>query len=284
MALNLQIYRGREIDVIQKLEGIDGGKAFDWGRASTDYAKYRDIYPEEFYRRMIEMGLCVEGQRVLDLGTGTGVLPRNLYKYGAKFTGVDVAENQIREAGRLSREQNMDMEYLVSPVEEVDFPDETFDVITACQCFMYFDKAVILPKVYKMLKAGGRFCIMFMAYLPDEDEIAKASEELVLKYNPSWTGAGWRRSGITEPDWAPPLFTMDKAEAFDIMLPFTRESWHGRIKACRGIGASSLPPEVIAAFEKEHIAMVSRCSESFKILHYVTIQSFVKSPARINPI
>ena len=25
---------------------IDPGKAFDWGRTSGDYAKYRDIYPD----------------------------------------------------------------------------------------------------------------------------------------------------------------------------------------------------------------------------------------------
>ena len=24
---------------------IDGGKEFDWGRVSAEYAKYRDIYP-----------------------------------------------------------------------------------------------------------------------------------------------------------------------------------------------------------------------------------------------
>lgn len=63
---------------------IDAGKAFDWGRTSDDYAKYRDIYPEEFYRRIVSRHLCVSGQSVLDLGTGTGVLPRNLYRFGAK--------------------------------------------------------------------------------------------------------------------------------------------------------------------------------------------------------
>ena len=38
-------------------KGIDGGKAFDWGKTSSDYAKYRDIYPQEFYRRILDEGL-----------------------------------------------------------------------------------------------------------------------------------------------------------------------------------------------------------------------------------
>ena len=29
------------MDIIDR--NIDGGKAFDWGRTSEDYAKYRDI-------------------------------------------------------------------------------------------------------------------------------------------------------------------------------------------------------------------------------------------------
>lgn len=68
-------------------EAIDHGNPFDWGRTSAGYAQYRDIYPPAFYHRLTESGLCTAGQKVLDLGTGTGVLPRNLYSYGASFTG-----------------------------------------------------------------------------------------------------------------------------------------------------------------------------------------------------
>lgn len=75
---------------------IDGGKAFDWGRVSDEYAKYRDIYPKEFYQKILDRGLCKNGQSILDIGTGTGVLPRNMYEYGGKWTGTDISEEQIR--------------------------------------------------------------------------------------------------------------------------------------------------------------------------------------------
>lgn len=87
---------------------IDGGKEFDWGKASIDYAKYRDIYPQEFYDRIIKRQLCIDGQSVLDVGTGTGVIPRNMYRFGAKWTGTDISVNQIQQAKILSEGMNID--------------------------------------------------------------------------------------------------------------------------------------------------------------------------------
>jgi len=257
-------------------KSIDGGNAFDWGKASKDYAKYRDIYPDEFYQRIVDLGLCVSGQRVLDLGTGTGVLPRNMYRFGAKFVGTDASINQITEARDMSQANGMDIEYIVSAAEEIDFPESSFDVITACQCFMYFDKDIVLPRIHKLLKADGHFCILWMAWLPDEDEIANASEQLILKFNPSWTGAGMKRSKQNIPEWSKSLFEEANSIVYDIKVPFTRESWHGRMKACRGIGASSLSIEEIEEFERQHIKLLSEMPETFDILHYVTILDLQK--------
>lgn len=257
-------------------KNIDNGKDFDWGLASKDYAKYRDIYPEEFYEKIVSLGHCTKGQTVLDLGTGTGVLPRNMAKYGAKFTGADIAENQIAEARRLSVEAGLDIDYIVSSAEDLDFPDESFDVITACQCFMYFDKAVILPKIHKMLKPDGHFLILFMAWLPDESDIAKKSEELVLKYNPDWSGGHMQRYELKTPEWSRALYTVSNAVTFDLPVSFTRETWHGRMKACRGIGASSLSKEKISEWEQEHTAFLSTVPETFTIPHYATILDLKK--------
>lgn len=181
-------------------KSIDNGNPFDWGRTSADYAKFRDIYPQEFYDKIVNRNLCTAGQSVLDLGTGTGVLPRNLYRYGAKWTATDISENQIAQARILS--EGMDIDYHVAATEEINFPDDSFDVVTACQCFWYFDHETLIPKLWRMLRQGGSILILYMAWLPFEDKIAGESEKLALKYNPDWSGAG----ETVHPIWIPDCY------------------------------------------------------------------------------
>ena len=82
---------------------------------------------------------------MLDLGTGTGVLPRNMYRYGANWTGTDISPEQIEQAKRLSEDADMKIDFQTVPTEEIDFPKESYDVITACQCFWYFDHERLCP-------------------------------------------------------------------------------------------------------------------------------------------
>lgn len=255
-------------------QNIDGGKPFDWGKISLDYAKFRDIYPKEFYQKIIDRRLCMNGQSVLDIGTGTGVIPRNMHQYGAKWVGTDISENQIEQAKILSN--GMDIDYYAVAAEDINFPDNSFDVITACQCFWYFDHERVNPKFYRMLKEGGRILVLYMAWLPFEDKIARASEELVLKYNPNWSGAREKIHPIFVPDCYNEKFELVYHEEYLLNVSFTRESWNGRMKACRGIGASLTETE-IAMWEQEHLKLLAEIApEEFDILHYGAIAELVR--------
>lgn len=255
-------------------KNIDGGKEFDWGRTSTDYAKYRDIYPQEFYDKIVNRQLCISGQSVLDVGTGTGVLPRNMYRFGAKWTGTDISENQIQQAKILSEGMNID--YYALSTEAINFPDESFDVITACQCFVYFDHEQVIPRFCRMLKPNGRILVLYMSWLPFEDRIAGESEKLVLKYNPMWSGAGGTMHPIIIPDCYQEKFELVYHEEYPLMVHFTRESWNGRIKACRGIGASLTEQEILA-WEQEHMTLLKESApDEFDILHYASIAELKK--------
>ena len=250
-------------------KNIDGGKAFDWGRASDEYAKYRDLYPREFYKKIVDRGLCIEGQNILDIGTGTGVLPRNMYCYGGKWSGTDISEEQIRQARMLS--VGMDINYYPIATEDIDFPSESFDVITACQCFWYFKHEQVMPNLYRMLKHDGKLLILYMAWLPFDDVIAGESEKLVLKYSPYWSGAGETIHPIAIPECYKEKFEIVYHEEYPLKVHFTRELWNGRMKACRGVGAS-LSKEELASWEQEHRKLLSKIApDEFDVLHYAAV-------------
>lgn len=255
--------------MIIKDNTIDGGKGFDWGKVSLEYAKYRDIYPQEFYQKILRLGLCRDGQKILDLGTGSGVLPRNLFPYGGKWIGTDISSEQIEQAKKLSGKMNID--YYTVAAEDIDFPAESFDVITACQCFWYFNHEKVLPKLYRMLKPNGKLLVLYMAWLPYEDIIAGKSEELVLKYSPKWSGAGETLHPISIPASYGLHFDMICHEEYRLNVHFTRETWNGRMKACRGVGAS-LSNKELWEWEAEHTKMLSEIApEEFDIKHYAAL-------------
>ena len=110
-----------------KINNIDNGKFFDFGKTSAEYAKYRDIYPKELYEKLYKLGVGHKNTSWLDIGTGTGVLPFNLCNYGASITGVDISESQIEVAKTLTIEKGVNnVSFLVSPAETTPFEDNSY--------------------------------------------------------------------------------------------------------------------------------------------------------------
>lgn len=69
---------------------------------------------------------------------------------------------------------------------------------------------------------------------------------------------------------------MANAITYDINVPFTRETWNGRMKACRGIGASTLTDDEKSSWEQEHLKYLNTVPEIFDIIHYATILDLKK--------
>ena len=67
------------------------------------------------------------------------------------------------------------------------------------------------------------------------------------------------------------MFEMLEHEEYDLMIPFTRETWHGRMTACRGVGAS-LSQEELKSWDAEHRRLLDKIApETFDILHYAAL-------------
>lgn len=248
-------------------KSIDGGKAFDWGFTSQQYAKYRNIYPTQLYNRLRELGVAADGTSWLDLGTGTGILPQNMYNPKAEITGVDISGEQINYAKLKAAENGWNINYIVSPAEKTGLPSYSLDCITAAQCFWYFDRETMKSEIKRLLKPNGKFIKIYLTYTLD-DEIAAKSQKLVKKFNNVWSPAS---SGSK--DMFDDLFNGRKTETFYCDINFTRESWHGRMCACRGTLAS-MDKETFEKWSEAHIKMLSNYPESFTVKHKVYITYF----------
>lgn len=258
---------------------IDSGASVDWGLTSSDYAKYRPGPPTEFYARLKACGIGRPGQDILDIGTGTGVLARKLAARGCKVSATDLSEDQIAQGRALATDAGLEVDFRAASASADIFDADSFDAVTALQCWWYFDHAQTLARLRKILRPDGRLAICGFSFLPREDTVVAASEALVLKYNPAWTGADW--DGQT-PVMAHTLPGKDAEEGwsqvasfvFDTDVPFTAEGWRGRMRALRGIGAA-LPPAEVAAFDAEHAAILEQITTPhFTIRHRIDAQIF----------
>ena len=262
----------------------DQGRQIDWGETSADYATYRPGYPASFFRRLAALDIGLPGQRILDLGTGTGVLARVFAAQGCRVTGVDVAGNQIAEARRLAAEQGVDVEFKVAAAEDTGLPTASFDTIAASQAWLYFDKNRVIPEVLRLLAPGGCLLTCHFCWLPRVDAIARRTEELVLKFNPQWSAANWSGDIPTQPAWARANFRVRTMFYYDEPIPFTREAWRGRIRACRGV-AATLSAAVVEQFDAEHAWMLEQTvSETFTVLHRIDCHIFDPVGGEMNVI
>ena len=73
----------------------------DFGKTAADYATHRAGFPAVLFERLGALGIGLPGQRILDLGTGTGSLARGFARRGAAVTGLDPSAALLAQARRL---------------------------------------------------------------------------------------------------------------------------------------------------------------------------------------
>jgi SAM-dependent methyltransferase len=223
----------------------------DFGRTAQDYASHRVGFPKALFDRLAEMGIGRSWQRLLDLGTGTGTLARGFARRGADVVGTDPSEPLLAEARRLSEYEGARVDYQVGWAEDIDADDDSFEVVSAGQCWHWFDRPGAAAECIRVLAPGGALAICHFDWLPLPGNVVAATESLILRHNPEWPYA----SGLG----MYPLWSLDVAEAgfvsietfsFDVDVAYDHDAWRGRIRASAGV-AASLPPDAVAAFDSE---------------------------------
>lgn len=121
-------------------------------------ARAREVYGaddvHDFARRAILAALELgDGDRLLDVGCGGGILLRDALAAGAQATGLDHSAEMVK----LARERAPDAEVVLGSADDLPFPDESFTAVTMSIVLMFLDDPVrALGECKRVLAPGGR--------------------------------------------------------------------------------------------------------------------------------
>lgn len=97
----------------------------------------------------------LSNKAVLDMGCGGGILTEALAKEGAFATGIDLASESIKVAKKHAVENNLNIDYLDCPLEELSLTKK-YDVITCLEMLEHVpDPQAIIKKLCLHLKPKG---------------------------------------------------------------------------------------------------------------------------------
>ena len=145
----------------------------DWGlnNSLSMHYGYRDQKVKNFPQSLLRMNEVMMDEakinykdRVLDAGCGIG--DSCIYlgkKLGCQTVGISLCQEEINKAKAIAdyRAMSFYTKFEVMDYCHTNFPEESFNVVWACESVCYaYDKEVFIKEAFRLLKPGGRLVLV----------------------------------------------------------------------------------------------------------------------------
>ncbi|MDP9603947.1 UNVERIFIED_ORG: SAM-dependent methyltransferase [Variovorax paradoxus] len=116
---------------------------------------------------LVRFAQVEQGESVLDVGTGTGVVAVTAARRGARVTGLDLTPELIEAAGENATIAGLeDIVWTEGDAENLPYADASFDVVLSQFGHMFAPRPeVAIAEMRRVLKPGGR--IAFATWPPE---------------------------------------------------------------------------------------------------------------------
>lgn len=161
-------HRHREASTVSAKETngliLNGGWRYDLTGWFHDTFSFRGKF-RELRRRTINLAQLQPGEQALDVGCGTGTLAIEVARYvgsTGRVAGIDPGPQQIARARAKAARSNRPIEFQVGVIEQLPFPDQTFDVVFSTLMMHHLPaplKRQGLTEIARVLKPEGRLII-----------------------------------------------------------------------------------------------------------------------------
>jgi ubiquinone/menaquinone biosynthesis C-methylase UbiE len=187
---------------------------------------------------VVEAAALSGGERVVDVGTGTGHTALALAPYASEVVAVDITLPMLAEARRLADSRGVaNVRFIQADASRLPLPSGHFDLVACRQAAHHFAHiAEAVGEWARILKTGGRV-VLVDSVSPEEPETDSFLNQIEVLRDPSHV----RNQRVSQ--WLALLsdagFSASLLRSWTI--PLDIPSWTQRIKT---------PPEVVAQIER----------------------------------
>lgn len=143
------------------------------------YAAFRPSYPDELINWIYER---TNAEIVADIGAGTGIFTECLLNKFKSVTAVEPNEDML---SILKGNLGDRVKTVKASAENTTLQDSSFDLVTAAQCFHWFDKPRFRGECLRILKPYGRLAVVWNER--KINDVAEARNRVCMKYCGAYT-------------------------------------------------------------------------------------------------
>ena len=150
-----------------------------------NYVRYRPGYPPALIPLLENAGTLCPGDRVADLGAGTGLLTRRFLDAGYDVTPLE-PNAPMREAG----ERLLGRSFAATTAEATGFDDRSIDLIVVAQAFHWFDLEPTVAEFRRILAPKGRVALIWNVRDEENDPFMRDYEALLAEHGTDYRNVG----------------------------------------------------------------------------------------------
>ena len=132
---------------------IEKSKALEYSGEGFLHFPAHHIPPFKEYYSWIEKEL-VNAKDVLEIGAGTGQHTRPVVTPSTRVTALDISERSLEVLQSKFKES---VRTIVGNIEDLPFPDSSFDLVISCGVLSYGDPSKVDDEILRILRPGGTF-------------------------------------------------------------------------------------------------------------------------------
>ena len=210
--------------------GLHATAAAGFARAGADYERGRPGYPPAAISHLAQTLGIGAGDRVLDLGAGTGKSTRALVDTGAALIAVEPVAGMREQLARATPGVPM----LEGTAERIPLADAELDAVVVAQAFHWFDAAAAAAEIHRVLRPAGGLGVIWNAWDEDVGWVARV-QALVHEHvagAPQHATSRWPQELA-----ATGLFTPLTEEAFAHLVPGDPDTLLARVASVSYVSA-----------------------------------------------